>query len=97
MLRNANPKSFSAIYIVCGYTDMRYGIDKLASIVDLRYHISVFEPDTLFLFLPMQKRSSTFGFTNLIRAFTTKIRLIFFLPVVQPTMVFNTVLIRNNF
>lgn len=50
MLRNANPKSFSAIYIVCGYTDMRYGIDKLASIVDLRYHISVFEPDTLFLF-----------------------------------------------
>ena len=26
-----------------------------------------------------------------------KIRLIFFLPVVQPTMVFNTVLIRNSF
>ena len=32
MFRDANPGSFSAIYIVCGYTDLRYGIDSLAAI-----------------------------------------------------------------
>ena len=29
MLKDANPKSFAGIYIVCGYTDLRYGIDSL--------------------------------------------------------------------
>lgn len=27
MLKDADPKYFSGIYIVCGYTDLRYGID----------------------------------------------------------------------
>ena len=50
MLRNADPNSFKAIYIVCGYTDLRYGIDSLAAIIEHRYKLSLFVPDTLFLF-----------------------------------------------
>ncbi len=50
MLRNANPHDFAGIYIICGFTDMRYGIDTLAAIIENRYHLSLFVPDTLFLF-----------------------------------------------
>ncbi len=50
MLRDANPTSFSGIYIVCGYTDLRYGIDSLAAIIEHKYHVSLFVPNTLFLF-----------------------------------------------
>ncbi len=50
MLRDADPKAFKGIYIVCGYTDMRFGIDSLAAIIENRYKLSVFVPNTLFLF-----------------------------------------------
>ena len=50
MFKDANPKSFKAIYVVCGFTDMRYGIDSLAAIIDSRYHLPLFVPGTLFLF-----------------------------------------------
>lgn len=50
MLRDANPSSFAAIYIVCGYTDLRYGIDSLAGIIERRYRCNLFVPSTLFLF-----------------------------------------------
>lgn len=50
MLRDANIKTFSAVYLVCGYTDMRYGIDSLATIVQHKYKLDVFAPRTLFLF-----------------------------------------------
>ncbi len=50
MLRNADPSSFSAIYVVCGFTDMRLGIDSLAAIIENRYHLPLFVPNTLFLF-----------------------------------------------
>ena len=50
MLKDADPHSFAAIYIVCGRTDMRYGIDSLAAIIDSRYHLPMFVPNTLFLF-----------------------------------------------
>ena len=33
MLKDADPAYFAGIYIVCGYTDLRYGIDSLAAIV----------------------------------------------------------------
>ena len=33
MLKDADPKYFAGIYIVCGYTDLRYGIDSLATII----------------------------------------------------------------
>ena len=50
MLKDANFHSFKAVYIVCGYTDLRFGIDSLAAIVQSRYHMQLFIPNTLFLF-----------------------------------------------
>lgn len=50
MLKDADPDYFAAIYIVCGYTDLRYGIDSLAAIIERKYHGSLFVPNTLFLF-----------------------------------------------
>lgn len=50
MLKDATPRSFAAIYVVCGRTDMRYGIDSLAAIIESRYHLPLFVPGTLFLF-----------------------------------------------
>ena len=37
MLRDANPSDFAGIYIVCGRTDMRLGMDSLAAIIENRY------------------------------------------------------------
>ena len=50
MLRDADPASFRNIYIVCGYTDMRYGIDSLTTIIERKYKKQLFVKDTLFLF-----------------------------------------------
>ena len=50
MLRNADPQSFSAVYVVCGYTDMRLGIDSMDTIIQSRYQLPVFAPEVLFLF-----------------------------------------------
>lgn len=50
MLRDASPSDFAAIYVVCGRTDMRLGIDSLAAIIENRYHLPLFVPNTLFLF-----------------------------------------------
>lgn len=41
---------FKRIYIVCGYTDLRYGIDSLASIIESKLECSPCIPDTLYLF-----------------------------------------------
>jgi len=53
MLKDADPAYFAGIYIVCGYTDLRYGIDSLAAIIERRYHMNLFVPNTLFLFCGM--------------------------------------------
>ena len=37
-------------YIAAGYTDLRQGIDGLASLIQLKYHLSPFDEWTLFLF-----------------------------------------------
>ena len=50
MLKDANPSDFAGIYIVCGRTDMRLGMDSLAAIIENRYHLPLFVPNTLFLF-----------------------------------------------
>lgn len=50
MLRDADPRSFAGIYIVCGRTDLRYGIDSLAAIIERQFHKDLFVPRTLFLF-----------------------------------------------
>ena len=50
MLRDAGPKQFADIYVVCGRTDMRLGIDSLAAIIETQYHLPIFVPNALFLF-----------------------------------------------
>lgn len=50
MLKDTDSSSFSAVYVVCGYTDMRYGMDTLDAIIETRYHLPLFIPNTLFLF-----------------------------------------------
>lgn len=37
-------------YIAAGYTDLRQGIDGLASLIQSKYHLSPFDEGTLFLF-----------------------------------------------
>lgn len=56
MLKDADFNYFAGVYIVCGYTDLRFGIDSLAAIIEQKYHLSLFVPNTLFLFCG---RSST--------------------------------------
>ena len=46
---------FSAIYIACGYTDLRYGIDGLAASVRERFSLDPFMANTLFLFCGRRK------------------------------------------
>lgn len=36
MLRDADPRLFASIYVVYGFTDMHYGIDSLAAIIENR-------------------------------------------------------------
>lgn len=56
MLKDADHSYFAGVYIVCGYTDLRFGIDSLAAIIERRFHMNLFVPNTLFLFCG---RSST--------------------------------------
>ena len=56
MLKDADHSYFADVYIVCGYTDLRFGIDSLAAIIERRFHMNLFVPNTLFLFCG---RSST--------------------------------------
>ncbi len=50
MLKDAVFSSFAGVYLVCGYTNMRYGIDSLAAIIEQCYKMDLFVPNTLFLF-----------------------------------------------
>lgn len=47
---------FKQIYIVCGYTDMRYGIDSLAAIIKSKLVRNPCVPDTLY-FSAVEKRT----------------------------------------
>ena len=38
------------VYIACGYTDLRYGIDGLATLVKNKFELNPFKTNTLFLF-----------------------------------------------
>lgn len=40
----------SKVMIALGYTDLRSGIDRLASIIKNNYHLNPYEKDVLFLF-----------------------------------------------
>ena len=50
MLNDLNPKDYRNIYIVCGFTDMRGGINTLSSIIEGCYKMNAFIGKTLFLF-----------------------------------------------
>ena len=41
---------FKKVYIACGHTDLRRGIDGLASIIKFQYHLDPFDKNVLFLF-----------------------------------------------
>ena len=41
---------FEEIYIACGYTDLRYGIDGLATTVKEKFGLNPFSSNTIFLF-----------------------------------------------
>lgn len=41
---------FKAVYIVCGYTDLRSGMDRLAALVEAQTGNRPYLPDTLYLF-----------------------------------------------
>lgn len=43
-------KAFKKIYIACGYTDLRYGIDGLAAMISEYYHLNPADKGTLYLF-----------------------------------------------
>lgn len=40
----------SKVFIVCGYTDLRYGIDGLANEIQNSFHLDPFDEGSLFLF-----------------------------------------------
>lgn len=46
----ADISNVEAIYIVCGYTDLRRGIDGLASTIKFQFHLDPFQKHVLFLF-----------------------------------------------
>ena len=41
---------FKKIYIACGRTDLRYGVDGLADLVQTTFKLDPFDEGTLFLF-----------------------------------------------
>jgi len=43
-------QSFHNIYIACGYTDLRFGVDGLASLLKEEFHLDPYSENTLFLF-----------------------------------------------
>lgn len=48
MLNNAT--GFHKVYVACGYTNLRFGIDGLANLVKEQFNLDPFIPGTLFLF-----------------------------------------------
>ena len=41
---------FKTVYIVCGYTDLRSGMDRLAALIEAQTGNKPYVPDTLYLF-----------------------------------------------
>ena len=46
----AEASGIKKIILICGYTDLRYGIDGLAQQIGTRYNINPFQKNVLFLF-----------------------------------------------
>lgn len=45
-----NISSFSHIYIACGYTDLRYGIDGLSILIRKAFDLDPYDTNSIFLF-----------------------------------------------
>jgi transposase len=43
-------REFKKVYIACGYTDLRNGVDGLSSAIQNQFHLDPFDKGTLFLF-----------------------------------------------
>ena len=50
MLNDAAVSQFKKVYLAPGYTDLRRGIDGLASIVRFQFELDPYDKNTLFLF-----------------------------------------------
>lgn len=50
MLNDATVSQFKKVYLAPGYTDLRRGIDGLASIVRFQFELGPYDKKTLFLF-----------------------------------------------
>lgn len=50
MLKDLDISKFKAVYIVCGYTDLRRGIDGLAATIENELCLDPFDSGSLFLF-----------------------------------------------
>ena len=48
MLNDAT--GFQKIFLACGYTDLRYGIDGLSTMIKNHFGLDPFQPGTIFLF-----------------------------------------------
>ncbi len=47
--------TFQKIYLACGYTDLRGGIDRLSTLVKKQFDLDPFQKDVLFLFCGRRK------------------------------------------
>jgi transposase len=45
----SSEQGFRQIYVACGYTDLRHGIDGLSCIIQEQFRLSPFQKDVLFL------------------------------------------------
>lgn len=50
MLNDADTSGFKKVYLAMGFTDLRRGIDGLATIIRFQFHLDPYDKNTLFLF-----------------------------------------------
>ncbi len=50
MLKDLDVRKYPRIYIVCGYTDLRAGVNKLVNKIRYEYGLETFDKGSLFLF-----------------------------------------------
>ena len=50
MLNDADASEFKKVYLAMGFTDLRRGIDGLATIVRFQFKLDAYDKNTLFLF-----------------------------------------------
>ena len=59
MLNDAAVSQFKKVYLAPGYTDLRRGIDGLASIVRFQFELDPYDKNTLFLFCGRKKAAGS--------------------------------------